>query len=331
MGRHEQRLPLAAARTPFGRFGGALADVRPDDLATPQANSTSSWTRSCRLTGWPSALDRKDAVTAGAPEKIAARGARVVLDHVGIEDDEHLTDAERAALVADLVPTGHTDRILLPVCATGVAKWHPANDLPYSHASTVPPPRRVRHRRADPVLLPRRASRSGLAAPRHRGQVPFDIAALCPNGTWAPTTRARARTPPSRPPTRSPTHPSRCRRRPAHLAACTGFVGGDKPQQVGLRTAADGCLHPAALRPRRRRLSRRARPVSRGDFIEFLLGVLPEGMMRLGHRLECVEDKDDTSVLPRRTRLPRRHLRGRPNGMVTPPIRFRRGALLNPR
>ena len=23
----------AAARTPFGRFGGALADVRPDDLA----------------------------------------------------------------------------------------------------------------------------------------------------------------------------------------------------------------------------------------------------------------------------------------------------------
>ena len=26
----------AAARTPFGRFGGALADVRPDDLAAPR-------------------------------------------------------------------------------------------------------------------------------------------------------------------------------------------------------------------------------------------------------------------------------------------------------
>jgi acetyl-CoA acyltransferase len=25
----------ATSRTPFGRFNGALADVRPDDLATP--------------------------------------------------------------------------------------------------------------------------------------------------------------------------------------------------------------------------------------------------------------------------------------------------------
>ncbi|WP_328634995.1 phosphotriesterase [Streptomyces sp. NBC_00356] len=82
-------------------------------------------------------LDRKDAVASGAPEKIAARGARVVLDRVGTEDDMHLTDAERAALVADLVRAGHTDRILLSVGATGVAKGHPARDLPYSHLLTV--------------------------------------------------------------------------------------------------------------------------------------------------------------------------------------------------
>ena len=82
-------------------------------------------------------LDRTDAVDAGAPEKIAARGSYVVLDHVGTEDDEHLTDTERAALVADLVRAGHTDRILLSVGATGAAKGHPANDLPYSHVLTA--------------------------------------------------------------------------------------------------------------------------------------------------------------------------------------------------
>ncbi|MER5439905.1 phosphotriesterase [Streptomyces sp. NPDC002790] len=82
-------------------------------------------------------LDRKDAVAAGAPEKIAARGAHVLLDHVGTEDDEHLSDAERAALVADLVRAGHTDRILLSVGATGVAKGYPAVDLPYSHLLTA--------------------------------------------------------------------------------------------------------------------------------------------------------------------------------------------------
>ncbi|MGW0189386.1 phosphotriesterase family protein [Streptomyces sp. NPDC003362] len=82
-------------------------------------------------------LDRKDAVAAGAPAKVADRGARVVLDHVGTEDDEHLTDAERAALVAGLVRAGHADQILLSVGATGVAKGHTANDLPYSHVLTT--------------------------------------------------------------------------------------------------------------------------------------------------------------------------------------------------
>ncbi|MET8574087.1 NAD(P)/FAD-dependent oxidoreductase [Streptomyces sp. NPDC005012] len=37
--------------------------------------------------------------------------------------------------------------------------------------------------------------------------------------------------------------------------------------------------------------------VHRGDFIDALLGVLPEGMVRLGHRLETVEDKGDGAVL----------------------------------
>ncbi|MGX1541252.1 FAD-dependent oxidoreductase [Streptomyces adustus] len=37
--------------------------------------------------------------------------------------------------------------------------------------------------------------------------------------------------------------------------------------------------------------------IHRGDFIEALLGVLPEGMVRLGHRLQSVQDKGDSSVL----------------------------------
>ncbi|MFH5821448.1 FAD-dependent oxidoreductase [Georgenia sp. AZ-5] len=37
--------------------------------------------------------------------------------------------------------------------------------------------------------------------------------------------------------------------------------------------------------------------IHRGDFIHALLGVLPEGMVHLGHKLETVEDKGDHSVL----------------------------------
>ncbi|WP_181805878.1 FAD-dependent oxidoreductase [Streptomyces shenzhenensis] len=37
--------------------------------------------------------------------------------------------------------------------------------------------------------------------------------------------------------------------------------------------------------------------VHRGDFIDALLGVLPEGMVHLGHKLESVQDKGDRSVL----------------------------------
>src|SRR5690606_28374889 len=58
-------------------------------------------------------LDRRDAVAAGAPLEVARRGAYVALDHVGTEDDTHLTDDERAALVAGLVEAGFADRVLL--------------------------------------------------------------------------------------------------------------------------------------------------------------------------------------------------------------------------
>ncbi|NEC29102.1 phosphotriesterase [Streptomyces sp. SID8111] len=82
-------------------------------------------------------LDRRDAVAAGAPLEVARRGAHVALDHVGTEDEDHLTDAERADLVVELVRQGHSGRILLSTGATGVAKGHTGNDLPYSHVLTA--------------------------------------------------------------------------------------------------------------------------------------------------------------------------------------------------
>ncbi|MBW8486392.1 phosphotriesterase [Actinomadura parmotrematis] len=83
-------------------------------------------------------LDRKDAVAAGAPAEVARRGAYVALDHVGLNDDgAHITDRERAALVLDLVRAGHGDRVLLSGNAIGVAKGHPAYDLPFGHVLTA--------------------------------------------------------------------------------------------------------------------------------------------------------------------------------------------------
>ncbi|MFE5212181.1 phosphotriesterase [Streptomyces sp. NPDC056600] len=82
-------------------------------------------------------LDRKDAVASGAPLEIARRGAYVGLDHVGTEGHAHLTDAERAHLVADLIRAGFGDRVLLSSNATGVAKGHDGNDLPYSYVLTA--------------------------------------------------------------------------------------------------------------------------------------------------------------------------------------------------
>lgn len=86
-------------------------------------------------------LDRRDAVLAGAPLEVARRGAFVALDHVGLDDDDaYITDRERAALVLELVQAGHGGQILLSSNAVGVAKGHPAYDLPFSHvlSSFVP-------------------------------------------------------------------------------------------------------------------------------------------------------------------------------------------------
>ncbi len=81
-------------------------------------------------------LDRKDA--AGDPcevaAAVAAHGAFVGIDHVGLNDDAgYLTDEERAALVLGLVAAGHADKVILSSNAIGVAKGIDAYDLPYEH------------------------------------------------------------------------------------------------------------------------------------------------------------------------------------------------------
>lgn len=81
-------------------------------------------------------LDRADAVAAGAPLEVARRGAYVALDHAGTRDAAYLTDAERARLLVELVRAGFGDRVLLSSSATGVAKGHAGNDVPFSHVLT---------------------------------------------------------------------------------------------------------------------------------------------------------------------------------------------------
>jgi phosphotriesterase-related protein len=81
-------------------------------------------------------VDRTDA--AGAPAEVAAgvaaRGAFIGIDHVGLNDDAgYLTDEERAVLVLDLVAAGHADKVLLSSNAIGVAKGLPDDDLPFGH------------------------------------------------------------------------------------------------------------------------------------------------------------------------------------------------------
>ncbi len=78
-------------------------------------------------------LDRKDAVAAGSALKVARRGAYVAIDHIGSTDELHVSDAERATLVAELVAAGHADRILLSSDAIGYAVGQPPRDLPYDH------------------------------------------------------------------------------------------------------------------------------------------------------------------------------------------------------
>jgi phosphotriesterase-related protein len=77
-------------------------------------------------------LDRKDAVAAGAHLEVARRGAFVAIDNVGRDEEDHVTDRERAALVAELLEAGYGDRILLSSNAIGVAKGQPDCDLAFS-------------------------------------------------------------------------------------------------------------------------------------------------------------------------------------------------------
>lgn len=82
-------------------------------------------------------LDRAAAVAAGAHLAVADRGAYVALDHVGVEDEEHVSDKERLELVVELIEAGRLDRILLSSSATGVAKGHAPNDVPFGHVLTA--------------------------------------------------------------------------------------------------------------------------------------------------------------------------------------------------
>ncbi|MDL5155640.1 phosphotriesterase [Actinomycetospora termitidis] len=74
-------------------------------------------------------LDRRD-VARETVLAVVRRGASVVLDHVGADDDEHLTDRERADLVLALVADGHAGRVLLSTGAIGVAKGLPDDERP---------------------------------------------------------------------------------------------------------------------------------------------------------------------------------------------------------
>lgn len=80
--------------------------------------------------------DRAEAVAAGAPLEIAARGAFVGIDHIGQNDATVIDDAVKANLVAELIAAGHGDRIILSSNATGVAKGHDAVEAPFSFVLT---------------------------------------------------------------------------------------------------------------------------------------------------------------------------------------------------
>lgn len=81
-------------------------------------------------------MDRCDAVAKGWPQAVAANGARVAINHIGSRDPLYISDAERVALIVELLDAGHGDRIFLSSSATGVCFGLPGNDLPYSHVLT---------------------------------------------------------------------------------------------------------------------------------------------------------------------------------------------------
>lgn len=81
-------------------------------------------------------MDRRDAVARGWPQLVAAKGARVAIDHIGSTDPGYITDAERVALIVELLDAGHADRVFLSSSATGVSFGVPGNDLPYGQVLT---------------------------------------------------------------------------------------------------------------------------------------------------------------------------------------------------
>jgi phosphotriesterase-related protein len=72
------------------------------------------------------------------PERIvmARAGACVGINHVGSTDARYLDDAERVALIVQLIDAGHADRIIVSSSATGVAFGAAGNDIAYSHVLT---------------------------------------------------------------------------------------------------------------------------------------------------------------------------------------------------
>ena len=82
-------------------------------------------------------LDRRDATPGDWALEVARHGAYAAIDHVGSVDESHISDEERAALIARLTAAGHVERILLSSAAIGYAVGEPANELPYDHVLTA--------------------------------------------------------------------------------------------------------------------------------------------------------------------------------------------------
>lgn len=82
-------------------------------------------------------MDRRDAAAQGWPLAVARAGARVAIDHIGSDDPAYLSDAERIALIRELIDAGFADRILLSSSATGVAFGEAGNDRAYSDVLTT--------------------------------------------------------------------------------------------------------------------------------------------------------------------------------------------------
>lgn len=78
-------------------------------------------------------LDRRHAVAAGYPARLAAAGVFIGIDHVGVNHDEELLrDEERVELLLELVAAGHAGHIILSSNSTGVAVGHKDNGVTYT-------------------------------------------------------------------------------------------------------------------------------------------------------------------------------------------------------